>query len=46
MLADLSLAWVSLERLYQHLTEIDADTAKHWIEVRDPYERIRGGIDG
>ena len=46
MLTDRSLAWLSSERLYQQLTETDADTAKHWPEVGDPYGRVRGRIEG
>ena len=42
----LRLAWLSSERLYQQLTETDADTAKHWPEVGDPYGRVRGRIEG
>jgi hypothetical protein len=40
MFADSSLTWLSSERLYQQLTEIDADTySQHWIEVMDSYGR-------
>ena len=42
MLADRNLSWLSSERLYQQLTE----TSKHWIEVGDPYGRVRGRIEG
>ena len=45
MLADRNLAWLSSERLYQQLTDTDADIANHWIEVRDSYGRIRGRIE-
>ena len=41
MLADRSLAWLSSERLYQQLTETDADTANHWTEISDHYGRVR-----
>ena len=34
---DRSLAWLSSERFYQHLTETDADIANHWTEIRGPY---------
>jgi hypothetical protein len=37
----LSLTWLLPERYYQHLTNIDADTANHWTEPRDPSERPR-----
>ena len=46
MLADRSLAWLSSERLYQQLTETDADTANHWTEVGASYGRVRGRIEG
>ena len=37
MLAGRSLAWLFSERLYQQLTETDADTTNDWTEVCDPY---------
>ena len=40
VLVHYSLSWLSSQRLYQHLTEIDADT-----KVKDPYGRIRGRIE-
>jgi hypothetical protein len=43
VLADRSL---SSERLYQHLTERNKDTANYWTELRDPYGRVRGRIEG
>jgi len=46
VLADRSLAWLSSEWLYQQLTDTDEDTANHWTEVRKPYGRIRGRIEG
>ena len=46
MLRDRSLAWLSSERPYQQLTEMDVDTPNHWTEVRDPYGGIRGRIEG
>ena len=42
MLAVRSLAWLSSERLYQQLTEADADTARPWMGVRNPYGKVRG----
>ena len=45
MLADRSLACLSFERLYQQLTDTDADKANHWTEVRDPYGRGMGRIE-
>jgi hypothetical protein len=32
MLADMSLAWLSSERLYQQLTETDADAYSHPLD--------------
>jgi hypothetical protein len=47
VLADKSLALLSSERLYQQLTETDADTYRnHWTEIRNPYGRVRGRIEG
>jgi hypothetical protein len=51
MLTDISSAWLSSERLYQQLTEKDADTANHWTEIGDLYRRImrqieRSEVDG
>jgi hypothetical protein len=45
VLADRNLVWLVLERLYQHLTNTDADTAKHRTEPGDPNERARGRIE-
>ena len=42
----MSLAWVSSERLYQQLTETDADTAKHWPKAREPHGKIKRRIEG
>jgi hypothetical protein len=41
--ADRSLAWLSSENIYQ-LTEADADTARHWTEVRDAYGKVREAL--
>ena len=46
MLADRSLAWLSSERFYQHLRQMQILTAKHWTKVGDPYRRVRGRIEG
>jgi hypothetical protein len=46
VLSGRSLAWLSSERLYQQLTETDANTAKHWMEVRDLYGRDGGRTEG
>ena len=35
-----------LERLYQQLTETDADTASHWTEVGNRSGRVRARIEG
>ena len=42
LLVDRSLTWLSSKEEYQQLSETDADTAKHWTEVRDSYGRVRG----
>ena len=41
MLADRNLAWLSSERLYQQLTETDADA-----ESGTPMEELREGLKG
>lgn len=46
ILADRSLLWLSSERLYQKLTETEADTANHGTEVRNAYGRARARIEG
>ena len=46
MLADKSLAWLSSERLYQHLRQMQILTANKWTPVREPYGRVRGRIEG
>ena len=48
VLADSNLAWLSSKRLYEQLTETDADAPcnKQWTEVGDPYGRVRGRIKG
>ena len=43
MLADRNLAWLSSERLYQHLTEADADTYSQPLDdLRNHNGRVRG----
>jgi hypothetical protein len=44
LLAERSLAWLYSERLYQQLNKTDADTAKHWTEVRTPMEELEEGL--
>jgi len=47
VLADRRLAWLSSERLYQHLAKTDADTHRqplHW--TWDPNGRVRGRTEG
>jgi hypothetical protein len=47
MLADWSLACLSSERLYQHLTETDADTYGQPLNWgQEPYGRVRGRTGG
>jgi hypothetical protein len=46
MLADRSLALLFSERLYQNMSETDADAANHWAEVRVPCGRVGGRIEG
>ena len=46
VLADRSLVWLSSERLYQHLTNTDADIANYQTEPMDPNGRVRGRIEG
>jgi hypothetical protein len=42
---DRSLAWLFSKRLYQQLTETDADTYRnHCTEVGDPIEELRKGL--
>jgi hypothetical protein len=40
VLADRSLVWLSFERLYQQLTEMDADIANHWTKPRTLVEEL------
>jgi hypothetical protein len=46
MLPDKSLVWLPSERLCQHLTKTDADTANHRIEPGDLNGRVRGRTEG
>ena len=42
VLADRSLAWLSSERLYQQLTETDADTIE--LRLENPLEESEEGL--
>ena len=42
VLANRSLAWLSCERLCQHLTKMQILTANHQMEPRDSNIRVRG----
>jgi hypothetical protein len=42
VLVDRSLAWLTSERIYQHLRQTQILTANHWTEIGNPYGRVRG----
>jgi hypothetical protein len=46
MHADRSLAWLSSERLYQQLRQMQIFTVKHRTEVGDQYGRVGGRTEG
>jgi hypothetical protein len=38
--------WLSFERLYQQLRQMQIPIVSHWTEVRDPYGRVTEGAEG
>jgi hypothetical protein len=46
VLAERSLVLLSPERIYQHLTNKDLDTANHCTEPKDTNGRTRGRTEG